>query len=462
MFLLRRIRKRIKGIFALIAAVTVAFSVGGNETQSEPTSETKGLILSTTQNETTVSDVSESLSVPSEAETYINLADDMTIIKGEGASFSDGVVTVSRSGSYCFKGELNDGRILVDLKDSGDVRLKFYGVTVSSSKGAPISVVKAPEGVVIYSEERTVNDFSDTEDRVYTYNEDAGDSAVIFSKEDIVFEGSGLLRIKADFNKGVFSHKDVTINDAKLNIISFDDGIRSNETVRIKNSEVTLASGEDGIHTAENSHGKKGKVLIYNSEVSYICGSDGIDSDGDVFFYGGKGDFLVAGGSSEKYYRKNHSSVLDEDNAPDKSKDDILSAGKAVADSSTLEKSMDKKVENAAVAAVGSVVFSDINLKVDSAFHGVIGENIEIENGICSIRSDGNGLYAKEEVFVDDIRLNISSCYNGIDCKEAELCDGHILINAFNEGIVSKEEEPEFEGVTVEIKDKHRTKTEKP
>ena len=51
MFLLRRIRKKIKGIFAIIAALTVAFSVSGNETQNEPTSETKGLILSTTQNE---------------------------------------------------------------------------------------------------------------------------------------------------------------------------------------------------------------------------------------------------------------------------------------------------------------------------------------------------------------------------------------------------------------------------
>ncbi|MBQ1966735.1 MAG: carbohydrate-binding domain-containing protein, partial [Clostridia bacterium] len=210
MFLLRKIRRRIKGILAIFAAITVAFSVGGNDSQSEPVSETKGLILSTTQSKTTEMPENETTVLSAESGTYIILADDMTIIKGKGASFADGVVTVSKSGTYSFKGELKDGRIIVDLKDDGEVKLNFYGVNVNSTKGAPLSVIKAPDKAVLYFDERTVNDFSDTEDRVYTYDEDTGDSAVIFSKEDIVFEGNGFVRIKADFNKGVFSKKDIT------------------------------------------------------------------------------------------------------------------------------------------------------------------------------------------------------------------------------------------------------------
>ena len=462
MFLLRKIRRKIKGILAIFAAITVAFSVGGNDSQSEPVSETKGLILSTTQSKTTEMPENETTVLSAESGTYIILADDMTIIKGKGASFADGVVTVSKSGTYSFKGELKDGRIIVDLKDDGEVKLNFYGVNVNSTKGAPLSVIKAPDKAVLYFDERTVNDFSDTEDRVYTYDEDTGDSAVIFSKEDIVFEGGGLVRIRADFNKGVFSKKDITLSGSKIDIVSFDDGIRCNETLRIKNSEVGLASGGDGIHAAENNMGKYGKVIIADSNISYIGSSDGIDSVGDILFYGGEADFLISGGSTGKYFRKNHSSVLDDSKAPDKNKNDILSAGRATADSSTFENAMGQHTENAAVTVGGDVVFNEVNLKINSAYHGIIGDNIEMENGFCSVRSDGNGLFAKGEVSLDGIKINISDCYNGIECKEGQFSDANILINAFNKGIICTEEKPDFEDTTVEIKDKRSTIPHKP
>lgn len=462
MFVFKKIRKKIKEIFAILAALTVAFSVGGNNSQSEPASETKGLILSTTQSETTAVPENETSVLSDEAETYVILADDMTIIKGRGASFADGVVTVSRSGSYSFKGELKEGRILVDLEDDGEVKLNFYGVNINSSKGAPVSVIKAPDKAVMYFEKRTVNDFSDTEDRVYTYDEALGDSSVIFSEEDIVFEGDGFVRIKADFNKGIFSKKDVTLNGAKISIASFDDGIRSNETVRIKNSEVMIASGGDGIHTAENKVDKNGKVIIDDSNISYMGESDGIDSAGDVLFYGGSAEFLVSGGSSGKYFHKNYSSVIDEDKGPDKNKNDILSAGKATADSSTFENAISKNTENAAVTVGGNAVFNDVNLKINSAYHGIMGDNIEFEDGYCSVRSDGNGLFAKQEISFDGAKINISSCYNGIECEEAQFSDGNILINAFNEGIVCADEKPDFEDMTVKIKDKHSTMPHKP
>ena len=462
MFLLRKIRRRIKDICAILAAITVAFYVGGNDAQSEPTSETKGLILSTTQSETTAIAQNETSALSDEAETYIILADDMTIIKGKGASFSDGIVTVSKSGTYSFKGELKDGRIIVDLVDDGEVKLNFYGVNVNSTKGAPLSVIKAPDKAVLYFDERTVNDFSDTEDRVYTYDEDMGDSAVIFSEEDIVFEGNGFVRIQADFNKGIFSKKDITLKDAKVNIASFDDGIRCNETVRIKNSEVVLASGGDGIHTSENKLGKNGKVIIGDSTITYVGVSDGIDSAGEVLFYGGEADFLISGGSKGKYFRKNHSSVLDDSKAPDMNKNDILSAGRATADSSTFENAMGQHTENAAVTVGGNAVFNDVNLKIDSAYHGIIGENIEIEDSFCSVKSDGNGLFAEDEVSLEGVKINISGCYNGIECEEGQFNNGNILIKAFNEGIICTDEAPDFEDVSVEIKDKNSTIPHKP
>ena len=441
MFIFRKIRRKIKGIFAILAALTVAFSVGGNEGQSEPASETKGLIFSTTRTETTKESVAESSASSAETETYILLADEMTFIRGKGASFSDGVVTVDKGGTYIFKGELNEGRIVVDLKERDEeATLKFYGVRINSSMGAPISVRKSEDRTVLDFEKGTVNTFSDTDERVLSYNEDEGDSAVIFSKGDLVITGEGSVNIEAKFNKGIFSRKDITLKGANLNIVSFDDGIRSNDSTLIERSKLHIMSGGDGIHIGDNNRDIKGKILVYDSDCSILSEYDGIESAGDVFLCGGKIDITAAGGSTGRYYKKKHAGVFSESSGPDKNKNDILATGRATADSSTLERLMEKKASFTGISAKGSAVLSDVIMSISSVHNGLDSKSIEIENGHYSVKSDGDGFYVTEDISVDGGDINIASCHNGMDCQKARFTDGKIFISAHNEGVVCREE----------------------
>ncbi len=440
MFLFRRIRKRIKSVFAIIAAITVAFSVGGNKAPDEPVSETKGLVLSTVKSETTsASSEGNSTTSVEDKETYIILADDMTFIKGEGASFSDGVVTVEKGGTYLFKGALNEGRILVNLKDEDEVVLKFYGATVISSKGAPVSVLKSHGRTVLNFANGTVNTFADTDERVFSYDEDEGDSAVIFSKDDIVLTGDGNLNIKAKFNKGIFSKKDITLKGVNLNIVSFDDGIRSNDSILVENSKLDITAGGDGIHLSNKNRDTNGKILVYNSKISLLCEYDGMDCAGDILICDGELDIMVADGSTGRNYRGNHDFIFNDNNIPDKNKNEIFATGRATADSSTFERLMGKSAAVSGVATEGEAVFSDTVMKINSAQHGFDCESIEIENGYCFVKSDGNGLYAEDEISVDGADVNIMAYSNGIESENIRLVDGKIFISALNEALVSSE-----------------------
>ena len=445
MFILRRIRKRIKGIFAVFAALAMAFSVAGNE-QGEPSSETTaGLILSTTKSETTVAAESSSQDSERHNETYVILADEMTIINGGGASFSEGVVTVSESGIYSFKGELNDGQIVVNLKDKGKVILNFYGVSISSSKGAAVSVLKAPEGAEICSGKGTFNTVADTDARALSFDEELGDSAVIFSKDDLVLSGEGSLSVKADFNKGIFSEKDVMLKDAQVSIVSFDDGIRSLDKVRFENSELLIVSGGDGIHADDKNGDAKGKLLSHGSKITVFSDMDGIDCTGDIFVFDSELDLVVADGSKGRNHRKNHDFILEDNNISDKNKNDIFASGRATADSSTLERFMEKNISLSGIAGDGEGVFSDTIIKINSAQHGISCESIEIENGFCSLKSDGNGLFAEEDVSVDGTDVNITSYGNGIEGEEISLLDGRIFISTMGEAVISSEGEDGIE-----------------
>ena len=446
MFILRRIRKRIKGIFAVLAALTMAFSVGRNNEPNEPSSETtKGLILSTTKIETTVVTESGSQKSENQNETYIILADDMTTINGRGASFSDGVVTVSKSGNYSFKGELNDGRIVVNLKDDGEVRLNFYGVNISSSKGAAVSVLKAPEGAELHFGKGTYNTLADTDERALSFREADGDSAVVFSKDDIVLTGEGTLSVKADFNKGVFSEKDVTLKDAQVSIVSFDDGIRSLDNVRVENSELLIVSGGDGIHADDKNGDAKGKLLSHSSKITVFGDMDGIDCSGDIFVFDSELDITVGDGSKGRNHHGNHDSIFDDNNISDKNKNDIFASGRATADSSTLERFMEKNISLSGIAGDSEGVFSDTIIKINSAQHGISCESIETEDGFCSLKCDGNGLFAKEDISVDGTDVNIMAYGNGIEGEEISLLDGKIFISAMGEAVVSSEGEDVIE-----------------
>lgn len=460
MFLLRRIKGRIKKILALVAAITVAFSVGGNKAQDEPVSETKGLVLSTVKSETTTaySDGKSTASVE-DKETYIILSDDMTFIKGEGASFADGVVTVNKGGTYLFKGELNEGRILVDLKDDDEVVLKFDGATVSSSKGAPVSVLKSHGRTVLNFAKGTVNTFSDTDERVFSYNEEKGDSAVIFSKGDIALTGEGTVNIEAKFNKGIFSKKDITVKGANINVVSFDDGIRSNDSILIENSKLDIAAGGDGIHIGDNNRDIKGKILAYDSDISIVSEFDGIESAGDVLLCDGSLEITAAGGSTGRYYSRKHSSVFPQSSVPDKNKNDILATGRATADSSTLERLMEKKVSLSGITAKGTAVFSDVIMRINSVHHGLDCKSIEIENGRYSVKSDGDGFHTSGDIAVDGGDINIVSCHNGMDCRKARLIDGKVFISAYGKGVVSDESDGIADGgAEVHIEKRERAK----
>ena len=100
----------------LFAALALCGCVGG-ETQSDPadvltTTAPLSGDLTTTQPQAD-EDTGENEKL--EIDTYVILNDDATAIKGSGAAYADGVLTVSAPGVYSIKGKLTDGQIRVAI-----------------------------------------------------------------------------------------------------------------------------------------------------------------------------------------------------------------------------------------------------------------------------------------------------------------------------------------------------------
>ena len=83
-------------------------------------------------------------------DTYVILNDADTTIDGDGVTFENNVLTVTRPGSYSIKGTLSDGHILVNSPDS-DKKVKLYldSVNIHSNDTAPIYIEESGKETIL-------------------------------------------------------------------------------------------------------------------------------------------------------------------------------------------------------------------------------------------------------------------------------------------------------------------------
>lgn len=68
----------------------------------------------------------------SDSDTTIELSNGNAKITGEGASYTDGNIVITRAGTYVFSGEFN-GQIITDVGEEDLVHIVFNGVTITNT-----------------------------------------------------------------------------------------------------------------------------------------------------------------------------------------------------------------------------------------------------------------------------------------------------------------------------------------
>ena len=183
----------------------------------------------------------------------------------------DDSYTISEGGIYTLTGTIN-GTVTIDTK--GDVKLILDGVTIKATNG-PAIYVKNANNVVIELKENTTNTLEDSS----SYSGlDKEVSAVIYSDDNLVFDGTGTLIVNANYQDGIVSKDDLKINNGVYKITSKDDGIRGKDSVYIINGEFEINSKGDGIKSSNDTDTEKGFVLIEDGKFNIVAGSDGIQA----------------------------------------------------------------------------------------------------------------------------------------------------------------------------------------
>lgn len=416
---------------------------------SKPDASKRSTLVISTKPHTSEADVNEpssagttqdDSSVLYTADTYVILNNENTVIKGEGAAFENGVLTVSRGGTYHLSGELTDGKIYVNSSDEEKkVKLCLDGVSVYCSDDAPLFVENSPRETILILAEGSVNSFSDTADRQIPTDGSDYATATVYSKDDLQIEGTGTLNIEAEFNKGIFSKNDIDIRGGKINITSADDGIRGKESVEISDGDINVVSGGDAIRTSEQTETDKGDITVSGGNISIESELDGIQAVRNLTVSGGTVKIKSGGGATEP--ESGNMNIPGETGqrmiTPKGGRDrgtDFRGGPMMHPDSSMSEESAEDTPSAKGIKAEGEIRLSGCSLTVSSSDDAVHADSIAIESGSFSLESTDDGLHADSSISISDGDIGISRAYEGVEAQLIDISGGTVTLVSSDDG----------------------------
>ena len=180
---------------------------------------------------------------------------------------------INNEGTYVLTGEMNDASVIVNVKDDEKVKLVLDNVTINSNDFASIYIVESDKVTITLAED-SVNTLSDSS--AYSQVDDQNVDAVIYSKADLVINGTGKLIVNGNVAHGIVSKDDLIITGGNLDVTSIKQGIRGKDCIKIKDSTLNITSGGDSIKSDNEDDEYRGFVYIAGGSINMDSGDDTI------------------------------------------------------------------------------------------------------------------------------------------------------------------------------------------
>lgn len=427
-------------------ATTNSTTTTTETTQTSDTSSGSDTSTSTQTSDTTTTTASVSVTLPEElfdsedlasdwdgkADATITLSNSSASVTGNGATANGSTITITEGGTYAVSGTLSDGQIIVETADSADtVRIILNGVDITSSTSAPI-YVKESSKVILTLAEGTTNTITDGSSYTLTDTAENEPSAAIFSKSDLVINGTGSLSVKGNYNNGIQSKDDLAIVSGNITVTSIDDAIIGKDSVAIADGTFTLNAGGDGIKSTNSEKTDKGYLVIQSGTFTITSGTDAIQSATLLQTDGGEYTITTGGGSA------NSSSGSTQENWGQWKQQSTADTSVDTATTDTESSTDDSSTEQSAKAfkSAGDIIINNGTYTIDSSDDSLHATNtITVNNGTFDIASGDDGAHADAELIINDGTLNITKSYEGLESAIITINSGDINVTASDDGL---------------------------
>ncbi len=352
-----------------------------------------------------------------EYKAKIELSDEKISIEGSGVKNSGSEIKITSAGSYYITGTISDCNIVVEASKNDDVQLVLDNCNITSKTTAPINCVEC-DVLTITVTENSESTISDTGTYTkFTDTEKSEPDGAIFTKTDLVINGSGTLNVNSNYLDGIVSKDTLKIVNVSLNINSEDDAIRGKDFVAINSASITINAGGDGIKSTNDEDESLGYVVIDGGNIKITSVSDGIQAE-TVLNVSGNAQINItttavqSSNTSNNNFMKNGFGTTQNSST---STDSVSSKGLKAGQEITIES--------------GTIKITSTDDCIHS--NGII----IINGGTFELNSGDDGIHADTNLVINDASINITKSYEGIESAYIEINGGTINVIASDDGI---------------------------
>lgn len=357
-------------------------------------------------------------------EPVVENTDDFSLSTSDG-TFEQAVslYTITAAGTYNVSGVLEDGQILINAGDEDEVVLELNGATISCSTDSPIKAMNAGK-LEISAKKNTSNAIYDNRSSK-TVDDDSQGEGAVYAKCDFKLKGAGTLVVKGNYNNGLHTTKDLTIQKETLYVYGYNNAIKGNDSVTITSGAVTAISKTgNGIKTENTDLSSKSKQ---RGSINFNGGSILVDSLCDAV---------------EAAYDV----VVNESNEDGLTTSITLKTGQYCQNSSaynknTVNSSKGLKAENTISVESGTVVIQASDDSVHANYGTAIESggtglgNINISGGSVSIASGDDGIHADNTLTISGGEVLVTNSFEGLEANHIIIEGGTSRVYASNDGV---------------------------
>lgn len=221
----------------------------------------------------------------------ITLNGSSAVVSGSGVNISGSTVTITSAGTYIISGSLSDGQIVIAASDSDKVQLVLNNAEINCNTSAAV-YVKSADKVFVTLPAGTTNSLGGGTEYVQT--DDNTVDGVIFSKSDLTLNGTGTLKIDADYRHGIVTKDTLCITGGTYVIDAVKACLAGKDGIKILDGSFTLTAGSKGLNSGNDDDAKEGSIYIAGGTFTIKSEDDSIHADGSCIIAGGT--YTIAAG----------------------------------------------------------------------------------------------------------------------------------------------------------------------
>ena len=193
----------------------------------------------------------------------------------------DNDISITKGGKYTVTGSSKNSTICVETEE--EVEIVLDGVSMENET-TPCIYVKNADKVTVST---TENESTLTVTGSFETDGDTKTDAVIFSKDDIDLEGTGVLNIKSSDN-AISSKDDLKIKSGTLNINCTGNALEAHDELEVTDGTINITGCNDGLHAKDSDDDSKGSVLITGGTLEISATDDAVHGTTTVQIDGGE------------------------------------------------------------------------------------------------------------------------------------------------------------------------------